>query len=185
MGSKAVETLVTAAELLEKHPAFACELEEGRIVRVSPAGWKHGKVLARIIAKVATFVERKKLGLVVSGETGFLVRRDPDTVRAPDLAFVSHATLGTSEPAGETYFPCAPDLAVEVLSPDDSWVKIEKKTREYLDAGAKAVWVVNPETESVHVYEGAAVRVLTKKDKIDGGDALRGFMTAVRGFFAP
>jgi Uma2 family endonuclease len=178
------ERLVTAEEIAKKPPRYACELVEGRIVRLSPAGGRHGVVIGRINRVVSRFVDRKKLGLVTSGETGFFVRRDPDTVRAPDLAFVSHATIARFEKADETFFPGAPDLAIEVLSPDDSWEAVEKKVGEYLSAGSKLVWVVSPEAEKVYVYEPENEgRVLGRGDRVDGGAALPGFRAPVKAFF--
>jgi Uma2 family endonuclease len=179
------EKLLTAEDIAKKPPRYACELVEGRIVRLSPAGMKHGLVIGWILDLLLPFVKRKKLGLVTSGETGFLVGRNPDTVRAPDIAFVSHATIRRSEETGETFFPCAPDLAIEVLSPDDSWEAVQKKVPEYLAAGSKLVWVVSPEGEKVYVFEPKSEgRVLGRADKIDGGAALPGFRAAVKAFFS-
>jgi Uma2 family endonuclease len=178
------EKLVTAQQLATKQIRHSCELDQGRIVRVSPAGRKHGLVLARILRLLVKHVDKKRLGKVLSGETGFWVRRDPDSVRAPDAAFVSHETLERAEDGEGPYFAVAPDLAVEVLSPDDRWVAVDRKVREYLDAGAKAVWVVNPESETVWVFEaGTTPRVLERGGKIDGGSALPGFRSAVKSFF--
>jgi len=183
VGSRAVdEKLITAEELAKVKGR--CELVEGRVVRLSPAGFLHGLVAANIHDLLVAHVRRKKAGRVLSADTGYRVRRNPDTVRAPDVAFVSNETLAAHEDSRETFFPTAPDLAVEVLSPDDSWVAVDKKAREYLAAGAKIVWVVNPEVQEVRLYDGAAPRILTAKDKIDGGKALPGFKTPVKAFFA-
>ena len=85
--------LVTAEALAANHPPYACELAAGRVVPVSPAGVPHGLVVGRLMAPLCAFVSERGLGLVTSGETGYWVQRDPDTVRAPDLAFVSHASI--------------------------------------------------------------------------------------------
>lgn len=178
------EKLVTAEELAAMKIRYRCELDRGRIVRVSPAGQKHGLVLARIIHLLVRHVDRRKLGRVLSGDTGYWVSRAPDSVRAPDAAFLSHATLEKAEKDDGTYFAVAPDLAVEVMSPRDTWVAVERKVREYLAAGSLAVWVVNPETETVLVFEpGTTARSLERKDRIEGGAALPGFKAKVRSFF--
>src|SRR5207237_123151 len=112
------------------------------------------------------------------------VRRDPDSVRAPDAAFLSNKTLAKAERMEGAFFAVAPDLVVEVLSPDDRWVAVDRKVREYLSAGSKAVWVVNPESETVWVFEtGTVARVLGRAEKIEGGSALPGFRVALKGFF--
>src|SRR2546423_14529807 len=90
------ERLVTAEDLARKRIRYACELDEGRIVRVSPAGGKHGTVLGRILRVLVPYANKKKLGALLSGETRFLVRGGPDSVRAPDGAFVPNATLGAA-----------------------------------------------------------------------------------------
>src|SRR5947209_8676985 len=141
------EKLITAEELGRMRLDEPCELVDGRIVKMSPAGMWHGIVIGYVIPILSEYVQRRGLGLVTSGETGYRVRRDPDRVRAPDIAFVSHATLARAKAAGETFFPHAPDLAIEVLSPDDSWEMIEEKVRDYLGAQGKLVWVLSPKAE--------------------------------------
>jgi Uma2 family endonuclease len=185
MATELKEKLLTAEDIAKKPPRYACELVLGRIVRVSPAGGKRGLVISSILELLLPFVRKKKLGRVTSGETGFLVHRNPDSVRAPDVAFVSHATIEQWERSGEAFFPCAPDLAVEVLSPKDSWEAVEKKVREYLSSGGKLVWVVSPEAERVYVYEPRGEgRVLGRADRIQGGAVLPGFRAPVKAFFS-
>jgi Uma2 family endonuclease len=183
--SSVAEKLITAQALARMNLDYPCELVAGRIVRMSPArGPRHGFVAARIHRLLDRFVERKRLGLVVSAETGYRTRRNPDSVRAPFVAYLSKETLARAEESSETFVPCGPDLAVEVLSPDDRWADMEEKVREYLDAGSKVVWIVNPRTETVHAYEAKKVRVLGGGDTIDGGAALSGFKAKVAAFFA-
>jgi Uma2 family endonuclease len=185
MATRLQERLLTAEQLAKKRVRYACELVEGRIVRVSPAGRVHGLVLANVNELLTVFVRRKKLGRVVSGETGFLVKRNPDTVRAPDVAFVSNELIARGSASNETYFPCAPELAVEVLSPDDRWEDVEKKVAEYLAAEGKLVWVVSPQLEKIWIYEpGSEGRAFGRKDRVDGGEALPGLRVAVKAFFA-
>lgn len=186
MASKAVaEKLITAEQLATMRIDYPCELGEGRIVRLSPTSWTHARVVANVLELLVPYAKRKKLGKVTSADGGYHVRRKPDSVRCPDVAFLSRETMARADAAGGTFARVAPDLAVEVLSPKDPWVEIETKVGEYLDAGSKLVWIVNPKAETVHVYEpGKDVRVLSTKDKIEGGKALPGFKAPVKAFFA-
>lgn len=178
------EKPITAEQLARMPNLGPCELVDGRIVPLSPAGSRHNTIVGRINRLLSRHVDKHDLGLVTSGEGGYLVRRDPDRVRAPDLAFVSHETIAHAEAEDSTYYPHAPDLAIEVLSPDDAWQDVEERMRDYLGAGGKAVWVVNPAAESVHVYgRSARGKILGRGDTIDGGDALPGFKAKVAEFF--
>jgi len=119
----------------------------------------------------------------VKPETGFLLARNPDTVRAPDVAFVARERLATA-PKGRGYFPGPPDLAVEVISPGDTYAEVEAKVEEWLAAGSRMVVVVNPRNETLKVY-GSLIDVtrLTVADTFDGGDVVPGFRLPVRRIF--
>lgn len=176
--------LLTADALAANHPPHPCELVGGRVVAVSPAGAPHTMVVGHVIRALSAWVAAHDLGLVTSGEGGYWVRRDPDTVRAPDVAFLSHASLARWEAAGTTYFPSAPDLAVEVLSPDDRWVDVEQKVADYFAGQGLAVWVLNPVSRTVHAFsEPGRVTVSTEGEALDGGDVLPGFSTPVASLF--
>lgn len=136
---------------------------------MSPAGSRHGVIAARIIAHLGSFVGQHRLGEVFTSETGFVIARNPDTVRAPDCAFVrSDRFVDTS-----AFFPGPPDLAIEVISPRDSYTEVEEKTREWLRAGVRAVVVVNPATNGavVHRLDGVAMAA----DAIDVEDVVPGW----------
>jgi Uma2 family endonuclease len=152
---------------------------------MSPTGTWHALVVGRINEAVTIYVGQKRLGLVTSAEAGFHVVRKPrDTVRAPDIAFLSNETLERVKAATSTFAPDAPDLAVEVLSPDDTFATIQKKVDDYLGAGGKLVWVASPFGRVVHVHErGRPPRVLDESAEIDGGEALPGFHCRVAEFF--
>ena len=121
---------------------------------------------------------------MLSCETGYLVKRDPDTVRAPDLAFVSHASIQRWQQLDTAYFPVAPDLAVEVVSPNDRWVDLERKVHEYLAAEGLAVWVLNPAEQTVHVFQaGGLSRVLSRGDTLTGDPVLPGFSVPLADLF--
>ena len=178
------QALVTAEELAANHPPYSCELAAGRVVPVSPAGVPHGLVVGRLMAHLCAFVSEHDLGLVTSGETGFWVQRNPDTVRAPDLAYVSHDSIAGWKAARSTYFPTAPDLAVEVLSPDDRWVDVEQKVHEYLGGSGRAVWVLNPRSQTVHVFDATRRGVVLQGDDLlTGGDVLPRFEVGVSALF--
>ncbi len=184
MAAELEDPLITAEQLARMDLDGPCELVRGRIVSVSPAGAPHTIVVGLVNHALVQHVSSRGLGLVTSGEGGYWVARDPDTVRAPDLAFLSHETLRRWEEEGGTFFPLAPDLAVEVLSPDDSWSKIEEKVEEYLASGGKLVWVFVPKGEKVYVYEpGSPGRVLGPDDDLTADPVLPGFRARVSSLF--
>src|SRR6185437_14041771 len=108
---------ITADQLLEMGSSVRIELILGEIVPMSPTGFEHGRITAKLARVIGIFVEERKLGIVVAAETGFLIRRNPDSVLAPDVAFVQSSRYV----ATEKYFEGAPDLAIEVMSPSDTW----------------------------------------------------------------
>src|SRR5918998_5254427 len=135
---------VTADELLHMpDDGFRYELIRGELRRMPLAGNVHGGATASFAWRLALHVEENRLGTVYAAGTGFRIGTDPDTVRAPDVAFVSRERV---EAVGEVegYWPGAPDLAVEVISPDDSHVEVESKVFDWLEAGTKMVLAVNP-----------------------------------------
>ena len=141
---------------------------------MSPAGFEHGSIAVRISTLLDQFVHRAGIGVVTAAETGFWIGHDPDTVRAPDVGFVCADRV----PPGRTkgFFPGAPDLAVEVLSPDDRASEVLDKVQDWLDAGCQAIWVVDPAKQTVSVYRpGVAVPRLTAADTITAEGLLPGF----------
>jgi len=146
-----------------------------------PPGANHGRVAMRLGRRIADHVEAHGLGTAYAAETGFLLSRSPDTVRAPDAAFVRAGRPPTPE---RGYYRGAPDLAVEVLSPDDRPGYVREKVAEWLEAGARAVWVVDPRKRTVTVHDlGREPRTLGKGDMLRAGDVLPGFAIAVREIF--
>lgn len=175
---------VTAEELAAlSGDGAGYELVEGELQAMTPAGYGHGRVAARALGRVLVFVEDHHLGEVVTAETGFVLHRGPDTVRAPDVAFVrADRVPADDDQAG--YAELAPDLVVEVVSPSDRAGRVNATALAWLDAGVRLVWVVYPETRSVAVHrpEGA-VTVLRDDAVLDGGDVLPGFMLALPDLF--
>lgn len=149
------------------------ELVEGQLTTMVPAGGAHGQIAARLLGRVFGFVETHRLGELFAGGTGFRLRRDPDTVRAPDVALVG-ADRATE--AGVPGFPAlAPDLVAEVVSPSDRAAEVTGKALAWLDAGVRLIWVVDPQNRTVTVYRQNGVAVLRGRDVLNDGDVLPGF----------
>jgi len=178
------EQSMTADQLLDlPDDGRRHELVGGFVLSEPPASFKHGNVAAEIFRRLIEFVRQNDLGRVVSTETGFLLARDPDTVRAPDVAFVSRSTI---ERVGRFrgFFPGAPDLAVEVLSPSERPADVHAKTGDYLAAGTRVVWVVDPSRRQVRVHRSLLhPLMLDETEMLEGDDVLPGFQVQVARFF--
>ncbi len=156
------------------------ELIEGELQMMSPAGEEHGRIAFRIGRILDRFVHPQRLGELYAAETGFILTRDPDTVRAPDLAFVRTARIEKTT----GFIIGAPDLAVEVVSPHDKEPLITSKAHQWLDAGAQAVWLVWPRDRRVTVYtKDAPPRDFNEADTLTGEPALPGFTCRVAEIF--
>jgi Uma2 family endonuclease len=177
-------TLVTADQLSRMPDSRACELVEGVIRTMSPASWRHGNTSARLVGMLMQHVAEHDLGEVFSTETGFTIARDPDTVRAPDAAFIRKDHVPAAPPE-DAFWPGPPDLAVEVVSPGDTTGEVDEKVHAWLDAGAAMVWVVNPKWRTVTVYRSAAdIKTLTQRDELTGEEVVPGFRCRVGDLFA-
>lgn len=129
------------------------------------------------------FVRSHDLGVVFGADTGFKIASDPDTVRAPDLAFVRRERIPEGGvPSG--FWPGAPDLAVEVISPGDTYIEVEEKVHDWLNAGTRMVLVLNlrTRTATIHTSPTTVVR-LTESDTLTGVEVLPGFTCQVSGLF--
>jgi Uma2 family endonuclease len=170
MISKTRRDVVTADQLFAMpKDGNRYELIEGIVSVMSFAGGEHGQIAGRILRRLGNFVEEKDLGATFAAETGFRIHVSPDTVRAPDAAFVSHERLATVESL-QGFLPLAPDLAVEVISPSDTFSEVEAKAAQWLDAGTKIVLVADPATFTLRVYKaGADIQVLRKGDTFNAG----------------
>jgi Uma2 family endonuclease len=137
-------------------------------------------LVVNLTLPLAQHVRTQQLGIVLGAETGFLIGRDPDTVRAPDIAFVRRDRI---PPTGvpRTYWPGQPDLAVEVVSPNDTVFEVDEKVQEWVRAGVALVWVVNPRQRTVMVYRSLTdVAILTENDTLSGETIVPGFQCPVR-----
>ena len=159
-------------------PDKRVELVRGVLVVKEPAGYRHGAVAARITKSLMDYVDRADLGQVVAAETGFTLATDPDTVRAPDAAFIQRDRLPDPPPVG--FARLAPDLAVEVLSPDDRPGAVLAKVADWLEAGTRLVWVVDPARRCARVYRADGSESSVESDgALDGEDVLPGFTCSV------
>lgn len=177
--------LLTADEFLTWPDVPGCrqELIRGEVVSMSLPGGLHGKVASKILRRVGDYIEAAELGESYAAETGFIVEHDPDTVRGADVAFVCKARLSTiTKP--EKHIPFAPDLAIEVRSPNDRDVEVEEKIGIWLAAGSQLVWDVDPKSRTVVVHRPGAEPVTLHDDQeIDGSDVIPGFRCRVADFF--
>ncbi|HEY6802616.1 MAG TPA: Uma2 family endonuclease [Pyrinomonadaceae bacterium] len=176
---------MTAAELLRlPNGQHRYELINGELKTMSPTRQPHGKVTMHIAAPLAQFVWEKKLGEVFAAETGFKLTSNPDTVLAPDISFVNTARAALFETC-EDFWPIAPDLVVEVMSPSDRKKNVRTKTLAWLQFGVKQVWNVDlkEETISIH-YSSTEALTLTKQDVLSAGDLIPGFKIPVSEIFS-
>ena len=175
----------TADELLRySSGSYRYELIGGELKKMAPAGNEHGSLAALLTGFLITHVRTKKLGKVYAAETGFKLSSKPDTVRAPDAAFISQGRLDEVGPV-QGYWPGAPDLVAEVVSPNDLYTEVSEKVEEWLKAGCQLVVVVNPRTEQVLVHApGADVKVLGVDDTLGGGDVVPGWSLPIKELFS-
>ena len=176
--------LVTADEFARlPDDDYRYELVAGRVIKMRPVGGLHGVLVVRLAGRLEGWVRQHDLGLVMT-ETGFRLASDPDTVRAPDLAFVARARVpATGVPRGFWIGP--PDLAVEVLSPDDRTADIRNQVNDYLTHGVRLVWVVDPDAQTVTSYRRWEAPVTTGVDgTLDGGEVVPGLEIALQPLFA-
>ncbi|MDH3717589.1 MAG: Uma2 family endonuclease [Planctomycetota bacterium] len=174
----------TAAQLWQlSDNSHRYELVSGELRMMSPAGQEHGKIAMRVGSKLDQHVGQHRLGVVYAAETGFMIGTNPDTVRAPDVAFISQSRLDEiGEFAG--YWPGAPDLAVEVLSPNDTDRAVEEKSLAWLNAGSRQVWVVDPAQRTITVYHSAEdIRVLDVKSELTAEELLPGWTLSLSELF--
>jgi Uma2 family endonuclease len=177
--------LITAEELLRMpDDGYRSELVRGELRKMAPAGHLHGRVAINVTTPLDRHVRAHHLGVVYAAETGFKLASNPDTVRAPDVAFIRRECV---EEAGdvEGYWPGAPDLAVEVISPSDTYADVQEKVFDWLEAGTRMVILVMPRKRAVTVYRSLTDMImLTEHDTLDGADVVPGWKIPVRELFS-
>ncbi len=168
-----LNTDISTAEQLAGLPGDGnrYELIAGVLHMMSPAGSEHGKIALRIGASLLQHVQANQLGEAYAAETGFRISSSPDTVRAPDAAFVSFERLESVDPAN-AYLELAPDIVVEVVSPNDVFADVEEKVAQWLNAGSQLVLVANPKDQTLRVYRlRKSIEILRIGDCFDAGPA--------------
>lgn len=157
------------------------ELVSGDLAMSPAGGFEHGAIIARLSARLTLHVYQEKLGMTFDGQTGFWM--GSGNLRSPDASFLGKARLKGSRPKG--FLTGAPDLAVEVLSPSDDPKEVAAKIAEYLENGARLVWLVSPDERTVTVHQNAvSARILHAGDVLDGGAVVPGFSLPVLDLFA-
>ena len=155
------------------------ELVNGELHMMSPAGGEHGRIAFQLGLLLGNHVREHQLGVVYAAETGFLLSRDPDTVRAPDVGYLSTARHQQIDNE-QGFVPFAPDLAAEVVSPHDSFSSVEEKALSWLAAGTQMVLLVDPGNRTLHVYRATdQIAVLEESAELDAGDVVPGWKFAV------
>ena len=177
--------LVTAEELFCMSEDDRYELVKGVLVPMSPPpGFRHGETVLNVTFPLTSFIRAHGLGRTTGAETGYRLGRDPDTVRAPDFAFVARGRI-TPEMDQTRYLDLAPDLVVEVMSPSDTARSVAAKVRDYINAGVRLIWVLDPRRRTVRIHRpGEEPRLLREGDELSGEDVLPGFTYPVADLFA-
>jgi Uma2 family endonuclease len=171
--------LMTADELLRMpDDGFRYELVQGELRKMSPAGEEHGDVVHQIAMRLGYHVAERKLGKVYASDTGFMISRNPDTVRAPDVSFIRAERVVRTK----HFIPLAPDLAIEVISPSDSYSAVTRKKDEYLRAGTPAVVIVDPDRKLVEIHRPTGVIMV--KDVLSVDDVVPGWQLPLSEIFA-
>ena len=171
--------LYTVNDLLENGTRF--ELIQGALIEMSPTNEIHGVLVQELAGLIWNHVRTNKLGRVFAAKTGFILSTEPDTVLAPDIAYLSAAR---SKPLSEKFAAIAPDLVVEVVSPGNTAAEMNEKTGLYFQAGTRQVWIVYPKTRMIHRYTSPTnVTILTSTDTLSGADVLPGFSLSLDELF--
>jgi Uma2 family endonuclease len=176
--------LVTAEELLRMpDDGYRYELVRGELRKMAPAGHLHGRIAINVTTPLDQHVRAHNLGTVYAAETGFKLASNPDVVRAPAVAFIRRERV---EEVGdvEGYWPGAPDLAVEVISPSDTYSDVQEKVFDWIEAGTRMVVLVMPRKRTVTIYRSLTdIVMLTGHDTLDGGDVVPGWKIPVSEVF--
>jgi Uma2 family endonuclease len=176
-------TLITADQLLAMGDIGRCELLYGELVMMSPAGPTHGMVALRIGRLIGEYVDQRGLGAAFAAETGFRIESNPDLVRAPDASFVRSDRLAGGLPK-RGFFEGVPDLAVEVVSPEDTKREIAEKVNMWLAHGTVSCWVADPAKQTITIHRTGQKPVrLTTDDELRDEPTLPGFVLSVSEVF--
>ncbi len=170
---------ITADELLNLPGDQRRELVKGELHNMAPAGFDHGRIIMKLARLLSNYVVDHNLGVVLGAETGFKLAKNPDTVRAADVSFVAASRI-PKDAQVFGFWDGAPDLAVEVVSPTDTVEEVDAKVDDYLTAGARLIWIINPKRRTVTVYRpNTNPEILRDIQSLDGADIVPGFRCAV------
>ena len=176
--------LMTAEEFMRiPNDGYRYELIRGELRKMAAASFDHGVYASRIVETLLPFVRGNRLGEVPLTEPGFLLGTNPDHVRIPDIGFVRQERVDAAE-RPFVFFSGAPDLVVEVISPNDCYTDVDDKIEEWFEAGASLVIVVNPRNRTVRVHSPEGTITLTETDTLDGGDVVAGWSMPVADIFS-
>jgi len=178
------DRLVSGEELLQ-HPEWGpCELIRGKVVPVCRPNKVHGVLTSEITIELGIHLRKTGEGIVVSGDSGIFLERNPDTVRGPDVYFVRRERVGEA-PLQPTFLEVPPDLCVEIVSPNDRWSEIEEKVRQYLAIKVKLVWVIDPVWKRARVYRlDGTTDIVSSTGSLSGEDVLPGFELSLSRLFS-
>ena len=180
-GGRAI-TLEGFEQIPDDPEGYRIELSRGLVVREPPPGAGHGDVCSRLVIALGGYVRANGLGRTVI-EAGFLLSTDPPTVRQPDIAFVRASRVPADRPPA--YWPFAPDLAIEVVSPSNTLSELQQKVIDYFEAGTVEVWLIDPHTRAATIYHGLSdIAVLREPERLDGGSIVSGFSMPLSEIFA-
>jgi len=175
--------LMTGEELFALGDTGRSELIEGRLVRMSPTKPQHGWMEIELGQRLHRFVKEHHLGRVMAGEVGVYIHRNPDTIRAADLLYISHERLAAATP--DSFLDVPPELIVEIISESDRWGEMRRKLREYFEIGVNVVLILDPEENTASVYRSLTdVQELTPGDALTLEDILPGFRAPLAEIFA-
>jgi Uma2 family endonuclease len=156
------------------------ELVKGELVTMSPSGANHSRVAGRIAVLLGSYILEHKLGEPYTADGGFYLARNPDTVLAPDFAVVLNDRAANSA----KFFPGAPDIAVEVISPNDTRKEIRQKVEEYLSGGTRLVIIIDSINQTATIHTPTSTTRLTTDDTLTGGDVVPGWSLPLRELFS-
>ncbi|MBV9599254.1 MAG: Uma2 family endonuclease [Chloroflexi bacterium] len=179
---------------LERFPddGYQYEIWHGELVRMAPAGGRHGECEANVVSALHT--QLGTLGRVYTGDTGFILRERPTDLVSPDVAFVRHDRLPPADQRVR-FLKVVPDLAVEIRSPSDNDADVRAKVELYMNSGVRLVWLVDPRTRRVEEVRPAAggsqqaavqsrVRRAEAGDVLEDAQVLPGFRLSLAAVFA-
>jgi Uma2 family endonuclease len=172
------KTLLTAKDLQEMgEEGEFCELVDGELVKMSPSFLPEARVVRTILLLLGTFVLQRRLGEVFGPDLGYELT--PHRVRAPDVSFVSAEKL-VAYGNPQEFAKVVPDLAVEVISPEVKYSYLQRKIRDYFEAGVRLLWIIDPQMQTVTVYHSPLdLRILTAADALPSEEVLPGFSCPV------